>query len=141
MLQLQTKLNIRNFLKANGKVLKNNYGQGDTVYLRGTNAGGYMLQEFWLTPTDYTANVTDQTDLINTLTNRFGSDAAKTLINTYESNYWKESDFDTCASLGINCIRLPIWYRNFVDENNNWYSNAFDRVDWFVEQAGKEESM
>ncbi|MBC5666530.1 hypothetical protein DWW50_05565 [Eubacterium sp. AF15-50] len=131
------KIKYKDFLKANGKVLKNNYGQGDTVYLRGTNAGGYMLQEFWLTPTDYTANVTDQTDLINTLTNRFGSDAAKTLINTYESNYWKESDFDTCASLGINCIRLPIWYRNFVDENNNWYSNAFDRVDWFVEQAGK----
>lgn len=131
------KIKYKDFLKANGKVLKNNYGQGDTVYLRGTNAGGYMLQEFWLTPTDYTANVTDQTDLINTLTNRFGSDAAKTLINTYESNYWKKSDFDTCASLGINCIRLPIWYRNFVDENNNWYSNAFDRVDWFVEQAGK----
>ena len=131
------KIKYKDFLKANGKVLKNNYGQGDTVYLRGTNAGGYMLQEFWLTPTDYTANVTDQTDLINTLTNRFGSDAAKTLINTYESNYWKESDFDTCASLGINCIRLPIWYMNFVDENNNWYSNAFDRVDWFVEQAGK----
>ena len=131
------KIKYKDFLKANGKVLKNNYGQGDTVYLRGTNAGGYMLQEFWLTPTDYTANVTDQTDLINTLTNRFGSDAAKTLINTYESNYWKESDFDTCASLRINCIRLPIWYRNFVDENNNWYSNAFDRVDWFVEQAGK----
>ena len=131
------KIKYKDFLKANDKVLKNNYGQGDTVYLRGTNAGGYMLQEFWLTPTDYTANVTDQTDLINTLTNRFGSDAAKTLINTYESNYWKESDFDTCASLGINCIRLPIWYRNFVDENNNWYSNAFDRVDWFVEQAGK----
>ena len=131
------KIKYKDFLKANGKVLKNNYGQGDTVYLRGTNAGGYMLQEFWLTPTDYTANVTDQTDLINTLTNRFGSDAAKTLINTYESNYWKESDFDTCASLGINFIRLPIWYRNFVDENNNWYSNAFDRVDWFVEQAGK----
>lgn len=131
------KIKYKDFLKANGKVLKNNYGQGDTVYLRGTNAGGYMLQEFWLTPTDYTTNVTDQTDLINTLTNRFGSDAAKTLINTYESNYWKESDFDTCASLGINCIRLPIWYRNFVDENNNWYSNAFDRVDWFVEQAGK----
>ena len=54
-------------IRDSGKVLKNNYGQGDTVYLRGTNAGGYMLQEFWLTPTDYTANVTDQTDLILSL--------------------------------------------------------------------------
>ena len=44
-------IKYKDFLKANGKVLKNNYGQGDTVYLRGTNAGGYMLQEFWMTPT------------------------------------------------------------------------------------------
>lgn len=130
-------IKYKDFLKANGKVLKNNYGQGDTVYLRGTNAGGYMLQEFWMTPTSYTTNVSDQMDIINTLTNRFGSSAARTLIDTYERNYWTEADFNTCASLGINCIRLPLWYRNFVDENNNWYSNAFERVDWFVEQAGK----
>ena len=32
----------QSFLKANGKVLKNNYGKGDTVYLRGTNAGGIL---------------------------------------------------------------------------------------------------
>lgn len=130
-------IKYKDFLKANGKVLKNNYGQGDTVYLRGTNAGGYMLQEFWMTPTNYSTNVTDQLDIINTLTSRFGSSAARTLIDTYEKNYWTEADFNTCASLGINCIRLPVWYRNFVDENNNWYSNAFERVDWFVEQAGK----
>lgn len=130
-------IKYKDFLKANGKVLKNNYGQGDTVYLRGTNAGGYMLQEFWMTPTNYSTNVTDQLDIINTLTSRFGSSAARTLIDTYEANYWTESDFDICASLGINCIRLPLWYRNFVDENNNWYTNAFERVDWFVEQAGK----
>ena len=30
------KIKYKDFLKANGKVLKNNYGQGDTVYLRGT---------------------------------------------------------------------------------------------------------
>lgn len=127
----------QSFLKANGKVLKNNYGNGDTVYLRGTNAGGYMLQEFWMCPTNYSNNVSCQLDILNVLTNRFGADGARTLVNAYEANYWKESDFDECAKLGMNCIRLPLWYRNFVDANGNWYSNAFDRVDWFVEQAGK----
>lgn len=43
----------------------------------------------------------------------------------------------TAARLGVNCIRLPIWYRNLVDENGNWYSNAFDRLDWFIETAGR----
>lgn len=130
-------LSSQSFLKANGKVLKNNYGNGDTVYLRGTNAGGYMLQEFWMCPTNYSTNVSDQMDILNTLTSRFGADGARTLVNTYEANYWKESDFDECANLGMNCIRLPLWYRNFVDANGNWYSDAFSRVDWFVEQAGK----
>ena len=132
-----SKIGTMDFLKANGKVLKNCYGNGDTVYLRGTNAGGYMLQEFWMCPTSYSTNASDQTDIINVLTSRFGSSAARTLIQTYEANYWTEADFDTCASLGINCIRLPLWYRNFVDENNNWYSDAFDRVDWFLEEAGE----
>lgn len=125
------------FLKANGKVLKNNYGNGDTVYLRGVNAGAYTIQEFWMSPTSYTANCTDQQDIWRILTDRFGAEKAKTLIDAYEDNYWTEADFDRIASLGMNCIRLPLWYRNFVDENNNWYSDAFERVDWFVKEAGE----
>ena len=132
-----SKIGTMDFLKANGKVLKNCYGNGDTVYLRGTNAGGYMLQEFWMCPTNHSTNVSDQMDILNTLTGRFGSDAARSLVQAYETNYWTEADFDTCASLGINCIRLPLWYRNFVDEKNNWYSDAFERVDWFLEEAGE----
>ena len=129
-----SKITSSHFLKANGKYLKNNYGKGDTVYLRGTNAGGYMIQEIWMSPTN---NVDDQMSIIDTLTSRFGSEKAKKLIDTYEENYWTETDFANCASLGINCLRLPVWYRNFVDENNNWYPDAFDRIDWFIEEAGK----
>lgn len=125
------------FIKASGKVLKNGSGNGDVVYLRGINAGGYTLQEFWMCPTSYTANCTDQDDIWRILTQRFGAEKAKTLIDTYEDSYWTEADFDRIAGLGMNCIRLPLWYRNFVDENNNWYSDAFDRVDWFVQEAGE----
>lgn len=132
-----SKITSSHFLKANGKYLKNNYGKGETVYLRGTNAGGYMIQETWMCPTSSSTNVSDQTDIINTLTSKFGSQMAKTLIDTYEENYWTEADFDNCANLRINCLRLPVWYRNFVDENNNWYPDAFDRIDWFIEEAGE----
>lgn len=125
------------FIKAKGKYLYKNYGNGDALILRGTNAGGYMLQEFWMCPTSYSGNVSDQMGIINTLTSRFGADSAATLIKLYEDNYWTEKDFDNCASLGMNCIRLPLWYRNFVDANGNMLSNAFERVDWFVEQAAK----
>ena len=125
------------FIKANGTVLKNNYGNGDTVYLRGVNAGGYTLQEFWMCPTNYSTNVSDQDDIWRVLTERFGAEAAKTLVDAYEDAYWTEADFDRIANLGMNCIRLPLWYRNFVDANNNWYSDAFERVDWFLQEAGE----
>lgn len=38
------------FLKANGSVLKTNYGTGTTVNLRGTNVGGWLTHEDWMSP-------------------------------------------------------------------------------------------
>ena len=37
------------FLKCNGTSIRNNYGKGNNVYLRGTNAGGLFVQESWMT--------------------------------------------------------------------------------------------
>lgn len=128
------------FLKASGKVLRKNYGQGEVVQLRGVNAGGYMLQEFWMTPTSYnygTYTVTCEMDIYETLTARFGEAKMRELVGIYQDNYWKESDFDNCAALGINCIRLPVWYMNFVDFNGNYLPNAFARLDWFIQEAGE----
>ena len=130
-----------NFLKADGKQLKNENGK--EVYLRGVNAGGYMLQEIWLCAThgstddNASGNIHCQQNILDKLNSRFGSEKAKKLIDAYENNYWTTKDFENCAKLGVNCIRLPIWYRNLVDENGNWYENAFDRIDWFVETAGR----
>lgn len=131
--------NIQNshFLKAAGTVLKDNYGTGKEVKLRGVNAGGYMLQELWMCPTNNNGSVKDQMGILDKLTKNFGEDRARELIQIYEENYWTESDFANCKNLGLNCIRLPIWYRNLVDEYGEWYENAFERIDWFVETAGK----
>ena len=128
------------FLKANGTVLRNNYGNGDVVTLRGTNAGGYLVQEFWMTPTEYSYNnytVTCELDIYETLTARFGESKMRELIDVYQDNYWTTQDFDNCQALGINCIRLPFWYMNFVDFNGNYIDGCFDRIDWFIEQAGQ----
>lgn len=129
------------FLKADGKQLKNDYGRGNIVQLKGTNAGGYMLQEFWMCPTNYSSDnnykVNCQMDIYKTLKERFGESKMRDLVNVYEDNYWTEKDFDNCESLGINCIRLPLWYMNFVDFDGNMLDNAFDRIDWFIQEAGK----
>lgn len=124
-------------LKADGKVLRDNAGAGDVVQLRGTNAGGYLFQEFWMTPTKATGKVSDETDLYNVLTERFGAEKMEELVTIYQDNYWTEADFDYCAELGMNCIRLPFWYKNLVDEEGNLRENWYERFDWFIEQAAE----
>ncbi len=56
------------FLKCYGTSIRNNYGNGNTVHLRGTNAGGLFVQESWMCST----NVRDQKTLMSNLKDRFG---------------------------------------------------------------------
>lgn len=43
-------LDAGDFLKVSGSVLKNESGTGETVGLRGTNLGGWLAQEDWMSP-------------------------------------------------------------------------------------------
>ena len=125
------------FLKADGKVLRDHSGTGDVVQLKGTNAGGYLFQEFWMTITNVSGIVGDETGIYENLTERFGEEEMEKLIATYQDNYWTEEDFDYCAEVGMNCIRLPFWYRNLVDGEGQLKEDWNKRFDWFVEQAGE----
>jgi len=107
------------------------------VQLKGTNAGGYLFQEFWMTPTNASTKVKAEEDLYKVLTERFGEDKMPELIGLYQDAYWTEEDFDYCAKLRMNCIRLPFWYRNLVDAEGNFYENRYERLDWFVSEAAK----
>lgn len=60
----------KDFLKADGKNLKTNYGKGRVVNLRGTNAGGYLFQELWMTATKNTAKIRDKTTIYQYLTEK-----------------------------------------------------------------------
>lgn len=125
------------FLKADGKVLRDDSGKGEVVQLKGINAGGYLLQEFWMTPTGASKNVSAEEDIYRVLEERFGKEKREELVSVYQDNYWTEADFDFCKEVGMNCIRLPFWYRNVVDENGEFYGNWSERIDWFVEEAAK----
>lgn len=43
------------FLKTNGRFIRNNSGTGAFVSLKGTNLGGWLLQEGWMSPLGYPA--------------------------------------------------------------------------------------
>ncbi|SMO40278.1 Cellulase (glycosyl hydrolase family 5) [Saccharicrinis carchari] len=120
------------FLKTNGTFIRNNYGNGSNVYLRGTNAGGWLVQEEWMCAT----NAPDQKTMMNTFESRFGKSARNNLISIYENNYWTSQDFDNCANMGMTAIRLPFTYMNLMkDDWSDIKTGGWDRLDWFIENC------
>ena len=95
---------MNRFLKADGKHLRNNYGTGDIVTLRGTNVGGWQVMESWMCPTD----APEQKTTIETFIQRFGKEKAEELIKVYENAWWQEQDFEHAKDLNFNVLRLPI---------------------------------
>ncbi|TVX99858.1 glycosyl hydrolase family 18 protein [Cohnella terricola] len=119
------------FLKTNGTVIRNNSGTGSVVNLRGTNLGGWMLQEGWMSP----LGVKDEWTLRETLTNRFGAAKAEELIKTYQNAWLTTKDLDRIKDMGMNVIRVPILYLELMDKYGNWRPDAWNKLDWLVKEA------
>ena len=124
------------FLRTNGILFKNNRGAGDAVKLRGTNLGGWMLHENWITGLD-SSELPDDITMRNTLVSRFGVATANRIVAAFEDNWITELDLDNVRALGLNVLRVPFSYRNVMDANFNWRSDAFTQLDWIVDEAWK----
>jgi len=121
---------------------------GKEVILRGVNFGGWMLQESWMCPVYGPDRQWANLDTLNAMKSRGFTDAQiQELFDTYQDNWITSDDFDFLKSQGVNCIRVPFWYRNFMsDEEGAWINNddgsaaetanpGFKRLDWAVAQA------
>ncbi len=126
-----SEITSKDFLKTGGRHIVK--PSGERVYLRGTNAGGWLVHEEWMCPT----KAADMHTVRRTLEARFGAEKRDELINVYRDAYWTEHDFDTCATLGMTCIRLPFIYWDIADEDGNLLPNGFARLDWFVENCAR----
>ena len=114
---------------------------GEEVFLRGLNLGGWLIMEDWFCPV---AN--DKTGDVYTyqvLEERFGTEKTYELMNIYQDNWIVESDFLNIAEMGFNCVRIPFWYRNFQsDDNGTWILDEngeidLSRLEWAVEMCRK----
>ena len=124
------------FLSVKGNSIYN--AKGEKITLRGVNLGGWLVFEDWLCPYD---EVSDNYEVIETLTERFGREKAYELLNTYYDNFITGYDLDCIKSMGFNCVRVPFWFRNFyyddngteiTDEKGEW---DFSRLDWIVSEC------
>jgi len=124
--------------------------KGGEVVLRGVNTGGWMVQESWMCPVYGQDREWANMDTIKAMQER-GWTAAQIqeLFDTYQDNWITTDDFDFFKSRGVNSIRVPFWYRNFMtDEEGTWINNdngsytetanpGFRRLDWAITQAKK----
>ena len=119
---------------------------GNTVALRGTNFGGWLVQEGWMCPTA-------QTDTLSTnmtLYSRFGRERAEALVAAYEESWITEADFAGVKALGLNVVRVPFTYMNVYgylsDEGELLHpseftlrEDPFKRLDFALEMCKKYE--
>lgn len=122
------------FLSTSGLNIKNNYGQGDVVPLRGVNLGSWLLMEGWMCPMD-SSGLADNYSVLQTLDNRFGVATEQSLIQTYQNAWITTNDLDNIKALGMNCIRLPFWWGDVQTLAGTWRPDAFAKMDWLVSNA------
>lgn len=122
------------FLTTKGNALQD--PSGKTVQLRGVNLGCWLVMEPWMCPMD-SSGLKDEGSARDLLEKRFGQAAAEGLIQDWQESWLDESDLDRIAALGLNAVRLPIWYRNLQTEDGQWLPDGFKRIDWFVAAAWK----
>lgn len=113
------------------------------VVLHGVNLGGWLLTETWMSPILDPEESLAHTDVVEILTERFGKEQASALVELYRDNFITETDFAGIAALGLNCVRIPFWYGNFMTEDGTWLTEdaeanpGFQRLDWALEQCQK----
>lgn len=130
------------YLKAVGKVIKEQDGNGDPIILSGVNLGNYLLIEAWMTGfTVDGTTVTDDWSIRTELTDRFGATQAKELLEAYQDSYLTEYDLDTIMRSGASLVRLPIYYRAVREINEStgeWAAGSsfdFSQIDRIVEMC------
>ncbi len=122
------------FLSTSGVNIRNNYGQGDAVPLRGVNLGSWLLMEGWMCPMD-SSGLADNYSVIQTLDSRFGVAAEQSLIQTYQNTWITTNDLDNIKALGMNYIRLPFWWGDVQTLGGTWRPDALAQMDWIVTNA------
>lgn len=130
------------YITAIGKALYTAREGGEKIWLRGVNAGGWLVTEDWMCPTSLDNDLRAESgmfELWDALEESLGAQAAEEAYNLYRDTWWTEEDFDNCKAIGFNSIRLPFTWRDLENKDYTPKENGFDRLDWFITECAKRE--
>ena len=109
---------------------------GTQIALRGPNIGSWLLIEPWMLSLDGQHGIESEKDIWDLMNKRFGPEAKLDLIRTHRSNFFTEQDVRRIAALGLNCIRVPIWWRAVADPEYDGDFSWLDRCVQWCEDNG-----
>src|ERR1044072_2823982 len=102
-------------LSANGSKIVNTAGQ--EVILKGVGLGGWLLQEGYMIKPSFSGGGT-QWSIKKRLYDQGQSDAAvEAFYQSWRDNFITKADMSYLASLGFNCVRLPMHYELFLNNS------------------------
>jgi aryl-phospho-beta-D-glucosidase BglC (GH1 family) len=65
-----------------------------------------------------------------TLLDRFGEKEADRLIGGYQETWIRPSDIDNIGAMGMNVVRIPLNWLDFMREDGSWKPDPWARLDW-----------
>ena len=158
--QADDAINKTGLVQAVGRSLYD--AEGNELRLVGVNAAQILLQEGWMSPFaieplknedgSYVKDGDDNIQYPEFTEEEFRAGLASNpnlagydldeLMRYYWDCFFTEEDFRIIKEeLGLNCIRLPFFYLNVLNEDlsRKDEAEAFAYLDWFVEMAAKHE--
>ncbi|KAM0714015.1 hypothetical protein Q7P37_010979 [Cladosporium fusiforme] len=94
------------------------------TYVYGTNAGGHLIVEKWMTPDLFEGtDATDQWSLDQT-------DGAEKKLKNHWDTYYTKQDFVAMKKWGINTVRIPIGYWAYDNSKTPYLQGA----DYYLER-------
>lgn len=116
---------------------------GKKIVLEGVNLGNWLLWETWMGFVPEYTHDWAHYDTLEALTQRFGAEKTAEIEKAFMDNFITEEDIAQIEKLGFNCVRVPFWYRNFMNEDGTWLienhdaNPGFERIDWLIETCEK----
>jgi hypothetical protein len=117
------------FLGANGTMLRDRRGQGDTALLRGANLGSWLKWEAWMGPIDSSKTLKEVNPGHNgyafqvrrLLTTRFGPATAHELITAYKNKASGSNSWSALTTINGKAPPIPDLSKDSAEEiRNKW---------------------
>ena len=136
--------------------------EGNLFQIQGINYGNLLIQEGWMSVNslgpklnedgsyakinsegvieEYEEVYQEELDLALKNNPNLNQEKINELWSIYYKSYCQEIDFQNIKEIGLNTIRLPMYYRNFLEGEDDKLvlkENAFEFIDYFLENAKK----